>query len=122
MVASSLGVITILMMMVNSKVREIGILRALGMTDKEIIMLFVIIGAIIGIVGALIGAVGGILLTTYLSNYPFALFSGLIPVITVRLSAFPFPMFIGFIISIFASIYPAWLASRYQPEEAMRYV
>ena len=82
----------------------------------------VIIGAIIGVVGALIGALGGILLTTYLSNYPFALFSGLIPVITVRLSAFPFPMFIGFIISIFASIYPAWLASRYQPEEAMRYV
>ncbi len=122
MIASSLGVITILMMMVNSKVREIGILRALGMTDKEIIMLFIIIGAIIGLVGAVIGAVGGILLTTYLSNYPFALFSGLIPVITVRLSAFPFPMFIGFIISIFASIYPAWLASRYQPEEAMRYV
>ena len=43
MIASSLGVITILMMMVNSKVREIGILRALGMTDKEIIMFFITI-------------------------------------------------------------------------------
>jgi lipoprotein-releasing system permease protein len=122
MAASGLGVITILMMMVNSKVREIGILRAIGMTGKDILTIFIIDGAILGVVGAVLGAIGGSLISFYLAQNPVALFSGLVPNIIFEPEALVFPMIFGFSLSVIASIYPAVRASLYQPEEAMRYV
>jgi len=122
MAASGLGVITILMMMVNSKIREIGILRALGMTGKDVLAIFIIDGAILGIVGAVLGAIGGTMISLYLAQNPVALFSGLVPNIIFEPQALVFPMVFGFSLSVIASIYPAVRASRYQPEEAMRYV
>lgn len=122
MAASGLGVITILMMMVNSKIREIGILRAIGMRGKDVLAIFIIDGAILGIVGAVLGAIGGSLISLYLAQNPVALFSGLVPNIIFEPEALVFPMIFGFSLSVIASIYPAVRASRYQPEEAMRYV
>ena len=122
LVASGLGVITILMMMVNSKVREIGILRALGMTGRQILLIFMMDGAMLGILGATMGAVTGSAISLYMANNPVALFSGLVPDIRFSLDALPVPMFVGFTMSVVASIYPALRAARFQPEEAMRYV
>lgn len=122
MVASGLGVITILMMMVNSKIREIGILRAIGMTGGRILLIFIINGAILGALGAAFGAIGGSVLSLYLADNPVALFSGLVPDIKYTPAVLPGPMLVGFTISVIASVYPALRASRFQPEEAMRYV
>ncbi|MFQ6011911.1 MAG: ABC transporter permease [Nitrososphaerales archaeon] len=122
MIASGLGVITILMMMVNSKIRDIGVLQALGMTGRKILLLFIIDGALLGILGAILGAIGGSAISLYLAENPVAFFSGLLPSIHYNVSVLPIPMMVGFSISVLASIYPAWRASQYQPEEAMRYV
>ncbi len=122
MVASGLGVITILMMMVNSKVRDIGILRAIGMTAGKILLLFMIDGAILGIIGAVFGFIGGSIIVIYLVDNPVALFSGLVPDIRFNPADLSIPMFVGFTISVVASVFPSWRASRYQPEEAMRYI
>lgn len=122
MMASSLGVITIMMMIVNSKVREIGILRSIGMTGGQVLIVFMIDGAILGVLGTVFGAIGGTLISLYLAQNPVALFSGLVPEIRFTVAALPIPMLVGFAMSVIASAYPAWRASRYQPEEAMRYV
>jgi ABC-type lipoprotein release transport system permease subunit len=122
MMASSLGVITIMMMIVNSKVREIGILRSIGMTEGQVLIVFMIDGAILGVLGTIFGAIGGTLISLYLAQNPVALFSGLVPDVRFTLDALPIPMLVGFAMSVIASTYPAWRASRYQPEEAMRYV
>jgi|TARA_B100000315_G_scaffold260778_1_gene325121 lipoprotein-releasing system permease protein len=122
MMASSLGVITIMMMIVNSKVREIGILRSIGLTEGQVLIVFMIDGAILGVLGTIFGAIGGTLISLYLAQNPVALFSGLVPEVRFTLDALPIPMLVGFAMSVIASTYPAWRASRYQPEEAMRYV
>ncbi|MFB3042718.1 MAG: FtsX-like permease family protein, partial [Nitrososphaerales archaeon] len=94
----------------------------LGMTGKDVLAIFIIDGAILGIVGAVLGAIGGTMISLYLAQNPVALFSGLVPNIIFEPQALVFPMVFGFSLSVIASIYPAVRASRYQPEEAMRYV
>ena len=55
-------------------------------------------------------------------NLLIAFAGGLILEITFDANTLLSPLLIGFMLSILASIYPAWKASRYHPTEAMRYV
>ena len=122
MVAAAFGVVTILTMMVTSKIRDIGILRAIGLQKKHIIFIFIIDGAIIGILGSLLGGLISGLAGLYMSLNQVAFAGGLILEITFDANTLLSPLLIGFMLSILASIYPAWKASRYHPTEAMRYV
>ena len=53
------------MMLVNSKTREIGIMRAIGARRKDILILFIMQGMIIGAMGAGVGTAMGLGYTTY---------------------------------------------------------
>ena len=52
MMSSAFAILTIQMMLVNSKTREIGIMRAIGARRKDILIIFIMQGMIIGTVGA----------------------------------------------------------------------
>ncbi|MFQ6011623.1 MAG: ABC transporter permease [Nitrososphaerales archaeon] len=121
MVAAALGIIVILMMMVSGKTRDIGLLRAVGIKKRNIIILFILNGAIIGFLGAISGGIAGSIMMLYLQHNPVAFFGGISPVITFGVGKLAMPMLLGFTISILSSIYPAWKASKYLPAEAMRY-
>jgi len=121
MIASALAIITVLTMMVSGKTRDIGVLRALGISRKEIIAIFILDGALIGVIGAAIGGLVSSVVGLWLENYPVAFFGGIVLDVRFRFADLFIPMAVGFIISVLASIYPAWKASRYEPAEAMRY-
>ena len=63
--SSAFAILTIQMMLVNSKTREIGIMRAIGATRKDILILFIMQGMIIGAMGAGAGTALGLGYTTY---------------------------------------------------------
>lgn len=63
------GVLNTALMSVYERIREIGVLRALGFSGSEIVTLFVIEGGLIGVVGALFGCVLGALCNIYLVYY-----------------------------------------------------
>ena len=121
MIASALAVITVLTMMVSGKTRDIGVLRALGISRKGIILLFIFDGALIGLIGAGLGGLISSLVVLYFEVYPVALFGGLVLEVKFNPLELLVPMIVGFTISVLASIYPAWRASTYEPAEAMRY-
>ncbi len=121
MIASAMGVITILTMMVTGKTRDVGVLRALGIQQSEILGIFIIDGAIIGGLGSAVGGVLGTVITLYLQSTNVPLFGSFPLVITFTPLVLIFPISIGLMISLVASLYPAWRASRYKPAEAMRY-
>jgi lipoprotein-releasing system permease protein len=121
MIASALAIITVLTMMVSGKTRDIGILRALGVSRKSIVAIFILDGALIGVIGAAIGGLISSMVGLWLENYPVAFFGGIVLDVKFRFTDLLIPMIVGFIISVLASIYPAWKASRYEPAEAMRY-
>ncbi len=65
-IISAIGVINTMLMSVFERVREIGMMRALGMHDSEVLFSFIFEGAIIGFFGAVLGLFLGFLLNLYL--------------------------------------------------------
>jgi len=131
---AAISIIIVLVMAVTDKQSDIAILRTLGMTPNNIMGVFIVQGTLIGFLGTLLGLVLGILLAHnvnnilefvrhvfhvqifpasvyYISNLPSDIY--LSDVLKVTLSTF--------VLTILATLYPAWRAAHTQPAEALRY-
>ncbi len=131
---AAFNLVSTLMMTVNDKRADIAVLRTLGASPKNILMIFVVQGALVGMIGVLIGVIGGVILALnatdivnwiqhafgvqFLSSSVY--FVDFLPsrlqwsdVVTISLWAWG--------LSIVATLYPAWVGSKTQPAEALRY-
>lgn len=131
---AAFNLVSMLMMVVNEKQADIAILRTLGATPNTIRNIFIIQGSVLGVFGTLVGLAAGIILTlnvtpvvnmlqqtfhvqfiptsAYWSNYlpTQILYTDIIIVCAISLS-----------LSVLATLYPALVAFRIQPAEALRY-
>jgi lipoprotein-releasing system permease protein len=120
MLSASFAIVTILMLIVSSKTRDIGIMKAIGAKSKDILVVFVLQGFIIGCLAAVSGFAVGTALALYLQSIEFSFGPGLIlevvydPMFTLQSSLFA----IG--LGTAASVYPAYRASKLEPVDAMR--
>jgi ABC-type lipoprotein release transport system permease subunit len=131
---ASIGILNLMLMAVFERTREMGVLAALGMKGRQIMSLFLLEGALIGVVGAVIGCAIGFGLITLMGNVGIdlskmttgmgevgVLMSGkLYPAIT--LSDLISRGLIVVIIASLASLYPAWQAARKEPAKALHHV
>jgi lipoprotein-releasing system permease protein len=121
-------------MMVTDKQADIAILRTLGATPSSIMGVFIVQGTLIGVIGTVLGTIGGILLALNVDTVVPAIegFFGTkfldpeIYLITdlrgdVRWPQVSLAAAASFLVSVLATLYPAWRASRTQPAEALRY-
>ena len=131
---AAFNIVSALTMVVTDKEPDIAILRTLGATPRQVMNVFIVQGTIIGIVGTLLGALGGIGLATNIESIVPAIEAVLghkiLPEEIYYISDVPSDMrwsdvtkitAIAFVMSVLATIYPAWRASRTQPAEALRY-
>jgi cell division protein FtsX len=114
------GIINAQLMSVTERFREIGTLKCLGALDRFIVRIFVIEATLQGIAGGFAGALlgGGVGVLSTLIKFGFSSFT-FIPWSTIGLTMF-FAMSIGTVLSLVGVLYPAIVASRMQPVEAMR--
>ena len=115
-----------LIMVVMEKTRDIAILKAMGAARKSVMKIFVFQGMFIGGSGAVFGLAGGLVLCKLLAKYQFVQLPSDVYYITtlpVKLETFDVAVIMGsaLIISLLATIYPAWQAGRLDPVEALRY-
>ena len=131
---AAFNIISGLMMLVKDKGRDIGILRTMGATKGAIMRVFLITGASIGVVGTLAGCALGILFCWrideirqfvamvtrtnlfdkdiyYLTKLPADINPHTTAVIVIM----------SLTLSVLATLYPSWRASRLDPVEALRY-
>lgn len=133
-VIAAFNIISSLIMLVRSKVRDIGILRTQGATQKQIRNIFLLTGSLIGIVGAIFGSLFGVIFAHNAENIrlfineTFGL--DLFPMSVFQMSALPSEVnyifvFFTFIFAVFltilASLYPAHKASKIDPAEALKH-
>jgi lipoprotein-releasing system permease protein len=123
---ASFNIVSMLIMNVIEKKREIAILKAMGATEGGIMTIFMLQGLLIGVFGTMIGVAGGSLLCYILNTYQIiklpadVYYLSHLPVKT-QLFDFVVVSFSAILISFLATIYPAWQAARLNPVEPLRY-
>lgn len=119
-----LGIASTVMMNVRERIREIGIMMALGGDARDLQRLFVVESAGLGALGGAVGLVGGALLATGL-NWGLNLYLDTLGVPPLPLLDLSFPVALGIwcgavLVSLLAGIVPARRAAQIEPAEALR--
>ncbi|MBN2693372.1 FtsX-like permease family protein [bacterium] len=114
---SSFNIIATLTLIVNSKRKEISILKSLGMTNSSVRKIFLYKGMIIGFIGILIGSIGGAVVTHFLKQYKMDENLYYIPNLPIRVNLVEISIIIAitFIVTVLASIVPANRAAKITP-------
>jgi lipoprotein-releasing system permease protein len=131
---AAFNIVSTLVMLVTDKQSDIAILRTLGLKPSAVMLVFIVQGVVIGAVGVMLGVIGGVSLalnidvvvpliervtgTQFLSAdvyYINELPSELRVEDVLRISG------LAFLLTLLATLFPAWRASRTRPAEALRY-
>jgi lipoprotein-releasing system permease protein len=131
---AAFNIVSTLVMVVKEKQGDIAILRTLGATPREVLTIFVVQGATIGLVGTAVGLGFGLLLATNLTAIVHGLESLLGTTLVDARVYFidELPASIEWldvarvggtacILGVLSTLYPAWSAARTQPAEALRH-
>jgi len=131
---AAFNIVSAQVMTVTDKQADIAILRTLGASPRSIMKIFIVQGVVIGVVGTLLGSISGIILALnldvvvpfieqlfrvqflakdvyYISELPSDL----------RYHEVMLVSGMSFLISMLATLYPSYRASKTQPAEALRY-
>lgn len=131
---AAFNIISTLVMIVAEKRGDIAILRTQGMTPLDIMAIFVTLGTVIGLFGSVLGGIGGVLLAwnvvTIVPAVEHLLGIKFLSADVYYISELPSKLIwsevysisgMAFLLSILATIYPAWQASLIAPAEELRY-
>ncbi len=124
--AACFGIINTMLTAIHERKREIGILQALGAKRKTVFSLFLVESASYGLIGGIVGIALGIVFShvaaPYIGQNEFTAFLGSEESVKVfSLDVIGKAMFFSVLVASFAGIYPAFLASRLSPVEAIGY-
>ena len=131
---AAFNIVSALVMVVADKEADIAILRTLGATPASIMAIFVVQGTVIGVLGTALGVLGGVALATNVETIvpsieqlfnvkflsPDIYYISDVPS-DMRWSDVTKIASVAFVLSVVATLYPAWRAARTQPAEALRY-
>ncbi len=120
--SSAFAILTIQMMLVNGKTKEIGIMRAIGAKRKDILIIFIFQGIIIGAIGAGVGTAAGLGYTVYAKETKMSFNNSLPLEVTYNWGKIIQTALTSFVLAIIASLYPSYRATKLLPVEAMRSV
>ncbi len=131
LLVAGIGIMNIMIVSLMERTREIGILKALGMKNQTVLLVFLCESAIIGLIGAAIGIASG----WVLANVVAVVFRGggllmgnqaattggmtITPLLTPTVTILALVFGVG--VSAIFALYPAWRASKLKPVEALRY-
>ncbi len=125
-VVAAFNIVSTLVMVVVDRTREIGILKSMGMTDRQVLRVFRLQGLWIGMIGSALGVTAGLAIVWALDRYNFISIPAdlyYLDHLPVAVRVLDIALIIVFTIGIsfLASLYPAARAARLRPVEAIRH-
>ena len=122
LLVGGIGIANIMYVSVMERIKDIGIMKAVGATNKHILFLFLIESGLLGFIGGLIGGVAGIIFSYVLGFAVSFAFTLTIPInVIVQPQTVILGCLFGFIVGIVAGFLPARKASKLNPVDALRY-
>jgi len=119
MIVAGVSIFNIMMMSVNERIKEIGIMRSIGTQKKEVMSMFIYEAAIIGIIGSVVGGLlsllAGYAISALMLNSTKYLFT-----LATAVSVTEGVVF-GIVICLACGLYPAWQAANMNPIDALRH-
>lgn len=123
MIAIGAGVLGIMIILISSKHKQIGMLKALGVTSIGVIKIFVLEGLILSVFGAILGSILGTLAIYLFNLFPMPI-SDTYGVSEIRgiykFSIYAQAIILAIITGCVASFIPAYLSSKVDPAEVLK--
>lgn len=131
---AAFNIVSTLVMVVTDKQSAIAIMRTIGSSPKSIMMIFLIQGALIGLIGTALGVIGGVALAANIETLVPAiermLQTQFLPKDVYYIDMLPSELewndvtkvaSLSLVLTLLATLYPAWRAARTEPAEALAY-
>ncbi|ACV49316.1 MULTISPECIES: ABC transporter permease [Halomicrobium] len=114
LVVGAIGIANIMLVSVTERTREIGIMKAVGARNRDVMELFLLEATLLGAGGALLGLPLGLAVAWGATRYAEVGFA-FAPVWSAL------AVLVGVLVGVVAGLYPAWRAARVDPIDALRY-
>ena len=118
LVVGGIGIMNIMIVSVTERTREIGIRKAVGARQRDILMQFLMEALVVSLLGGLVGVLGGVGVSDFVEGKRL---NGQVIETVVEPSSIMLAFGISAAIGLFFGIYPASRAARLNPIEALRY-
>jgi len=120
LMVAGIGIITTLYTSMLERIREIGVLKAIGFKNKHILRMFLYEALLIGIIGTIVGMICGVVLSkilviVFISKLGLPIEPIFTPWVFIKV------IVMAIVLSLVSGIYPAWRASKLDPVVALRY-
>jgi putative ABC transport system permease protein len=123
LVVASIGIMNTMLTSVMERTHDIGIMKAIGAMNKDIMLIFIFEGMLVSFVGGVFGILFGVFGSQAISSLMFRSGMGggvaVIPIIT--LLSVGIAVGVSIFVGVMSSLYPALKAARMSPIEAVRY-
>ena len=107
-------------MTVNEKIKEIAILKAMGYSGRDIVIIFLTQSIVIGLVGGILGLVLGYIISVCTGYIPFRIATSTTLPINFNTSDYVLGFVFGIVITFLAGYFPASKASKVDPVTIIR--
>jgi lipoprotein-releasing system permease protein len=122
---AALNILTALTMMVMEKTRDIAVMMSFGVQPRQVRMIFLLQGLLIGLTGTVLGLIAGYALSWLGGHYRFPLSAEVYSIDYLPFAArWTDGLIVGAVslaVSLLATLYPSGSAARVLPAEALRY-
>ena len=121
LIVASIGIMNTMLTSVMERTHEIGIMKAIGARNEDVMSIFIMEGLLISLIGGIVGIILGFIGARGFSMFAAGFFGGesLAPIISIV--AIGLALGVAMFVGIISSLYPAWKAAKMSPIEAVRY-
>lgn len=121
LLVGAVGIANTMFTSVLEKTKEIGVMKAIGAKNKDIMMIFLLNSALVGLVGGLIGISLGWIISIALPNFLTSIGPGISIKTVMPMKLLVEAILVSVIIGMIAGAIPAYRASKLKPVDALRY-